>query len=351
MRVLVLSNMYPSARKPHFGIFVHRRVLAYRRLGVEVEVVAVADPRRGALRTAWKYAQLTMKSVAASLAFKPDVIEAHYLVPTGLIAMVVGLAGRTPYVLYAHGSDVDVTLPGARRAVRGAAEVHTNSADTARRIRTRYPDVESVVVIPPGVDTTVFHPAGEEDPSLPPTIVFVGDLVYHKGVDVLLSALRNLKTAGWQCLLAGTGPCRAELISQAAQLELRDQLTWLGEVAPDEVANVFRRGHLAVVPSRRDALGQVAVEALACGIPVVVSQVGGLASIPTAACGAAVPPERPAELAQAIDRWLSSRHDPSVKSAAVERAAEYSLETTTQTAVDRLREVYGGHPGTRTRGH
>jgi glycosyltransferase involved in cell wall biosynthesis len=346
MKVLVVSNMYPSRRHPHYGIFVRRRVIAYEKLGVHVKVVSTGDPRKGFVRVAAKYARLLVDSVAAVLAFKPDVIEAHYLAPTGPIAALAGFLGRAPYVLYAHGSDVDVRMPAKRWAVRRAAEIHTNSTDTAERIKSRYSHRPEVVVVPPGVDTSVFYPVHTADPAQPGTIVFVGDLVHHKGVDVLLSALPMLETAAWRCLVAGDGLARSELEATAVRLQVSDRLTWLGRVAPDHVADVFRQGHVAVVPSRRDALGQVAVEALACGIPVVVSRVGGLPSVPDEDCGEVVPPDRPMELARAIDRWLARRGDRSVRAAALERAAGHSMENIARVAVDRLSLIAAGSRGT-----
>lgn len=339
MKLLVISNMYPSPRKPHFGIFVHRRVLAYQNLGLNVRVVAGRDPRKGRRRVASKYAVLAIRSILAALVFRPDVIEGHYLAPTGVITALAGLAGRAPFILYAHGSDVETELPGTRWAVRRAAEIHTNSIDTVARIRTRFPEIEEAIVIPPGVDTSVFQPMDQVDPDRPSTVVFVGDLVRHKGVDVLLSALPLLEWSSWRCLIAGDGPLRSELEALAARLEISEKVSWMGEVPPDRISELFNQGDVAVVPSRLDAQGQVAIESLACGTPVVVSAVGGLASVPTADCGEAVPSDDPAALATAIERWLFRRGDPSVTRAAVDRAATFSLETTSRQSMDRLRAI------------
>ncbi len=337
MRLLVISNMYPGPRKPHFGVFVARRVKAYEMSGVEVKLVALDDPRKGTFRTVLKYATLTVRSVVAALRLKPDAIEGHYLVPTGFITALAGRAARVPFVLYAHGSDVRVRMPGTAWAVRRAAEIHTNSADTAERIKARFPGVERVMVVPPGVDLDVFKPG--ERPAGPPTVVFVGDLLPHKGVDVLLSALALLEDVEWRCLVAGSGPQEAELVALANRLGIAERVTWLGAVSPGDVVTVFTRGDLAVVPSRQDAFGQVAVEALACGVPVVVSAVGGLASVPSRGCGEAVPPEQPSALGAAIQRWLMRRDDPSVRAAALARAAEFSLEEAAELALRRLQAV------------
>ncbi len=336
MRLLVVSNMYPGPRKPNFGIFVSDRVGAYRRLGADVAVVANSDPRTGRWAIL-KYLSLSLRAVWRAWRFRPHLVEGHYLWPTGAVAAVAAAVARAPYVLYAHGSDVpDGSAPSpVRRVVGRAAEIHTNSADTAARIRRAFGEDTAVRVLPPGVDLTVFEPRGEPDPRL---VGFVGDLVAHKGVDVALRALADMSETV-RLLVVGDGPERASLEGLAGELGVAGRVVWRGAVEHAELPGLFSQMAVVVVPSRRDALGLVAVEALACGRPVVVSAVGGLASLPSPDCGESVPAGDPAALAEAAERWLARAGDPEIARAARRRAETFALDDTATRALTRLEEV------------
>ncbi len=336
MRLLVVSNMYPGPRKPNFGIFVFERVGAYRRLGADVAVVANSDPRTGPWAVL-KYLSLSLRAVWRAWRFRPHLVEGHYLWPTGAIAAAAAAAARAPYVLYAHGSDVpEGSAPSpVRWAVRRAAEIHTNSADTAARIRRAFGEDTPVRVLPPGVDLTLFEPRGEPDPRL---VGYVGDLVAHKGPDVALRALADMPE-DVRLLVVGDGPERPSLERLAAELGLAGRVAWHGAVEHGELPGLLSQMAVVVVPSRRDALGLVAVEALACGRPVVVSAVGGLASVPNPDCGESVPPADPAAFAEAAERWLARAGDPEIVRAARHRAGSFALDDTAARALTRLEEL------------
>lgn len=338
MRVLVVSNMWPGPRKLNYGVFVADRVDAYRRLGVDVAVVANDDPRRGQVRNALKYLRLLVRTVWAAVFHRPDVVEGHYLRPTAFHTRVAAAVSGCPYVLYAHGSDV-VARPSRwlTRVVRGAGEVHTNSEHTAERIRVTFGKV-GVVVSPPGVDLERFHPGDPE----PGRVVFVGDLVSHKGVDVLLEAMSLLD--GPLLSLVGDGPQRPELERQIDELQLGEQVELVGRVGHDHVADHMKRAWVVAVPSRIDAFGQVAAEALACGVPVVVSDVGGLASLPNGGTGTAVESGDASALAAGLRRWLglSAEQRREVGAAARQRAERFEIDTVAAEALARLQLVAAG---------
>ena len=110
MRILIVSQMYPGPTAPDLGPFVAQMENALRERGNEVEL-AVLDTRAGG-----KLRYLTLARRAAT-ALRPDVVWAHFLVPSGLIA---ALAGRAPLVVTAHGRDVRNVgeIPGVAAATR-----------------------------------------------------------------------------------------------------------------------------------------------------------------------------------------------------------------------------------------
>ena len=113
MRILLVSQLYPGPADPDLGVFVRQLELALRGRGHELEL-AVLDRRAGGKR---RYAELGLRARAAARRFRPDVVYAHFLVPSGLAA---ALASRAPLVVTAHGQDVRNVgvLPGVRAATR-----------------------------------------------------------------------------------------------------------------------------------------------------------------------------------------------------------------------------------------
>lgn len=338
MRVLVLSNMLPSPAHPSFGVFVARRIASYRTLGVEVDVAANVDTEKGVVNVASKYLRLLFVGISKGLRRRPEVIEAHYLYPTAIVAAIVGLVVRRPFVLVAHGSDVHLDHRRAverivRWAVGRSSRVIANSPATAATVERRYPGC-TVVVIPPGVVSS----------GLPktlggsPMVGFVGTLAEHKGPDVLLEALAALPPNGG-ARIVGDGPQREMLQRRAAELGIADRVEFLGTVAPDALDGFYRSIDVLAVPSRREGFGLVAAEALASGTPIVVSDVGGLPTIPTDDCGSVVPSEDANALASAISKWLERRGDESVADACRKRAAIFDEVGLARQALELLESV------------
>jgi glycosyltransferase involved in cell wall biosynthesis len=130
----------------------------------------------------------------------------------------------------------------------------------------------------------------------------VGRSSPEKGFDVLLDALRLARDGGMDIVLeiVGEGPDRAALESRCVQLGLVDAVRFVAPLRRAELQERMAEAHAVVVPSRREGLGLVAVEALALGRPVIASRVGGLPEVVTAGTGVLVDPEDPAALARAF---------------------------------------------------
>src|ERR1700712_3811360 len=140
VRILLLTNAYPSAERPSFGIYVARLVAALERAGHEVVLVSSSERGGGRLRALRKYARLGWRARAAARRSRPDVVWGHYLVPTGAIARRAARAGGIPYALTAHGTDVAnaersprIRAP-TRAAVGDACAVFAVSGTLAGRV-------------------------------------------------------------------------------------------------------------------------------------------------------------------------------------------------------------------------
>ena len=308
MRILLVSQMYPGPDAPDLGTFVAQveRELAAR--GHEVEL-AVLDTRAGGKL---RYLTLAQRTLAAS---RPDVVYAHFLVPAGLIAALVG---RAPLVVTAHGRDVRNigAIPGVAAAtrfvVRRAAAVICVSGYLQRELETKLPEARGKVeVVSSGVDREVF--AVTEPPSGPPGFLCIGALDERKNVLRLAEAFGRLGIG--TLTFAGDGPLRS-------RLEGRDRVRLLGRVPHDEIPRLLAESRVLAQPSLVEPLGQALLEAMACGRSVVATRIGGPPEFVSPEAGVLVDPLDIDALARGLEQAAAL---PSPNEAAREATADHDV--------------------------
>jgi glycosyltransferase involved in cell wall biosynthesis len=264
MRILLVSQMYPGPADPDLGVFVRGLEEQLVARGHEIER-AVLD-RRGVGKV--KYLRLARATLAASRRFKPDVVYAHFLVPTGLIG---ALAGGAPLVVTAHGRDVRNVgwLPGIRAATRfvarRAAAIIAVSDYLRRELEMKVPEARGKTeVVDSGVDLERFtvQPA----PEGPPRYLCIGSLIPRKSVLRLASAFERLGEG--TLTYVGDGPLRA-------QLEGRPGIELMGALPYDRIPAQIAAAHVVCQPSLIEPFGQAMLEAMACGRSVVATRIGG----------------------------------------------------------------------------
>ena len=239
--ILVLTRIWPTPARPSLGTFVRDRVAG-------VPGLRVVRPRRDRLPRPILYASLFVDAIRARGRVRG--VEAHVVVPTGLVGLAVARLRRVPLVVYAHGGDVRdwrrrplLVRWALRRVVRGAARVVTNSQVTAALVRQL--GVEPTIA-PPGVDLARFRPTP--------------------------------RPAGRRVLyLGGRNPRKGYRLAKG----LADTLVgpMLRDLDPAEVPDLIAAHDVVLVPSLAEPFGLVAVEAIASGRWVVASAVGGLRDI------------------------------------------------------------------------
>jgi D-inositol-3-phosphate glycosyltransferase len=174
----------------------------------------------------------------------------------------------------------------------------------------------SISVVPCGVDVGLFRPAAASAPlrtGRAPTLLAAGRLVERKGVDTILRALPEIP--GVALTIAG-GPPRPQLRGDpeyrrlaaiASEVNVADRVTFLGRVPHDEMPAVMRGADLVISVPWYEPFGMVPVEAMACGVPVVVSAVGGHTdSVVESVTGTLVPPKQPRLLARRVRELLDA---------------------------------------------
>jgi teichuronic acid biosynthesis glycosyltransferase TuaC len=239
MRLLVITARYPTPDRPAAGSFVRDRLADPTLESVVIAPATYATPAwRRYLRMLWS--ALTHRG-------RFDGVEGHFVLPSGVIALLAARMRRLPLVVYAHGGDVREMAArnrllrwAARVVVRGADAVVTNSHETAALVAELG---ASATVVPPGVDLGRFEPQ-----PLPPErrVLYLGGDVEHKGIGIAR--------------------------------ELADTLVGPGirEVDPGDVPRLMAAHTVVLVPSQAEPFGLVAAEAIASGRWVVARAVGGL---------------------------------------------------------------------------
>ncbi|HEY5058271.1 MAG TPA: glycosyltransferase [Gaiellaceae bacterium] len=278
VRILLVSQMYPGPDDPDLGTFVGQVERALVARGNEVER-AVLDTRAGGKLRYLTLARRTLRARSTH----PDVVYAHFLVPSGLIAV---LGVRAPLVVTAHGRDVRNVgaIPGVaaatRLVVRRAATVVCVSEYLRRELETKVPAARGKTeVVSSGVDLERFHVVAP--PEGPPRYLCLGALVERKNVVRLAEAHTRLGEG--TLTLAGDGPLRAQLAG-------RPGVTLLGRVAHEEIPRLLAESHVLCQPSLIEPLGQSLLEAMACGRSVVATRIGGPPEFVTPEAGMLVDP-------------------------------------------------------------
>ena len=238
-------------------------------------------------------------SAADDLASASDLVDVHFAL-YGFAPVVVGRLRQLPLVVHFHGPWAEEAALAARKRrsamlIRRAIErsvYHRADATIAlseafkRTLVERYGVSPWLVeVVPPGVDLERFTPGNRSkardqfELSEEEWVVCAARrLVPRMGLHVLLQAWALLQSPGI-LLIAGDGPERQSLEQQAARLGVRDSVRFLGQVSDESLVSLYRSADVCVVPSiALEGFGLVVLEALACGTPVVASNVGGLPS-------------------------------------------------------------------------
>ncbi|HSP60994.1 MAG TPA: D-inositol-3-phosphate glycosyltransferase [Ornithinimicrobium sp.] len=261
---------------------------------------------------------------------------------------------------------------GEEQVVAVADALVANTEEEARQLVELYgADPGTVHVVPPGVALETFRPGPQDEARSrvglaqdAVVLLFVGRIQPLKAPDVLLRAaaellrrrpeLRDRLVVAILGGLSGSGLTRPDLIQHVVDEEGLQDVVRLGPpVSREELADWYRAADVVAVPSYNESFGLVAVEALACGTPVVAADVGGL-PVSVGQAGVLVAGHDPARWADALDETLHTLADPAERDAWSRRAVAHASRFSWEATVDRLVEVYAGAvaarrtPGRRT---
>jgi teichuronic acid biosynthesis glycosyltransferase TuaC len=371
LRVLTLATLFPSGARPTLGVFVERQTCALAaREGVEVEVVAPVGlpvwplshhphyaplrdlPRRGTRNglvvhrpiyrvwpglgqtgTARRMADAllpVLREIRARFPF--DLIDAEYFWPDGPAAMDLAAALGVPFSIKARGSDVhfwgaDPAIAGQIVAAgKGAGGLLAVSAALKRDMAALGLPEDKIRVHHTGIDLERFRPVDRAAAKAAlgvegPLLVSVGHLNARKGQEIALAALEKIPSA--TLIFAGDGPERSRLERAAAAKGLAERARFLGVQPHDSLPGLLAAADVMVLPTMSEGLANVWVEALACGTPVVTSDVGGAREVVDRPEAGRLVPREPDAVAEAVNALLA---DPPAQAAVRAAAERFSWE-------------------------
>lgn len=290
--------------------------------GVDVSYVPYANVPHG-LSPEWDGTSLERRiRQAIEPGWRPDVIQAHRLFPTGYATVRLARRLGVPIVVTAHGSDVHAH-PARNRRIASCTRDVIESADRVTAVsdylskgvvrlgKPRAP----VLTIRLGVDTTLFRPhcAGEVRAALGlpgdgPGLVSVSRVTEEKGVLDLVDAFVRLSAelpSAWLALV-GDGPAMPEVRKRVRMNHLDDRVFLPGVLSHSAVSQWLGAADVFVLASHAEGLPNVVLEAMACGLPIVATDAGGTREAVSSECGILIPPGDAGALRHALERLAGS---------------------------------------------
>ncbi len=303
MRILLVTQMWPSPENPDLGSFLVPIRNELEATGHEVRVVAISRRGGGPL----KYARLSARATVTAARWKPDVVFAHFLFPAGAAGAFSSLTSRAPLVVMAHGQDVANlgeirgALPATRAVISRARAVISNSRWLADRLVERVPSAaEKIEIANCGVDLEAFEPQSAREARTRlgwdgegPAFLCLGSLIERKNVVRLADAFERLGRG--RLAFVGDGPLRGAV-------EERPGVRVTGRIPHAEVPAWIAASDVLCQPSLIEPFGQAALEAMSMERSVVVTTVGGPSEFVPPAAGVLVDPLSEDDLVAALDR-------------------------------------------------
>lgn len=218
--------------------------------------------------------------------WKPDVIHAHFAVPTGAVAWMASKATGVPYVLTAHLGDVPGGVPEQTANLfrwihpltvpiwSGAVATTAVSSFVAGLAEKAYGLKPQIILNGMEIPAPPVLQAHE-----PPRLLMVGRMSVQKNPLTAIRALGLLREVPWRCLMIGDGPLLAEVKGEAARLGISERVDFMGWASSGGVSEAMGRSDILLMPSLSEGLPMVAVEAIAHGLAIAGSRIGGLSDV------------------------------------------------------------------------
>jgi len=385
LNVCLLSTVYPKQNDDFNGIYVHRLAKAFVKMGIEVHVVAPHakelkkdEEFDGVFIHRFQYmypassqsltyfpgisenlkkpfnrfqvfpfaVSMTKKLIEVVRKYKIDVINAHWGIPSGFLATSTKKFHRKPVMITLYGAEL---FPLEKRKSKFLRKLITDAlnhaekvvgiSDATCRVAKKFCGRNDIEVLPDGIDTETFNPKlnGEEIKKRYNLknhfLVFSsGRMVERKGFKYLIEAIPYIlkKSSNTKTILGGDGPERLHLENLTKSLKIEENVIFSGFIPNGDFPKYMKACDVFVLPSIVDDRGDtegsatILLEAMACGVPIVGTKVGGIPyAIKDGIGGFLVEEKNPKELAEKI---LMSLEDEALRTSMGKMGSKYVEE-------------------------
>ena len=315
-----------------------------------------------------------VRRFAAEKGIHYDLIHSHYWM-SGMAAEILKHAWHVPVLQMFHTlvlmknqiaqspaeMEGDYRIDGERRVVRMADKIVAATAAEVQQLEKLYKvPADCIVTIPPGVDTARFYPIPKDEaqeainiPCNNRLLLFVGRIEPLKGLPNLICALdlirkSNDPVSNCYCLvvIGGDPDASSETMTEemarvkmlCKELEVDDLVVFLGKKSQETLPYYYSAADVLIMPSYYESFGMVALEAMACGTPVIASQVGGLPFlVKNGETGFVVPGGSPEAL---VDPLMALMTQPELRAKMGKQAANYALNYSWELITQRIAQTY-----------
>ncbi|MBO9699280.1 MAG: glycosyltransferase family 4 protein [Sporocytophaga sp.] len=276
MKILLISNMYPSEEKPYAGIFIKNQ---YERLKTimlndEIHLFYMKRKYTNTLSSILKYANTFIKFIP-NLFKKYDIIHVHFFYPLIILAILYKkLHRKTKIVVTFHGTDITQHVQSRiNKKIYSvfAAQVDIIIAvgrDLAEEIENKL-RVKVNVILSAGIDENTFYK--EEQTNKEFDYLFVGSFISRKGTDILIESIKQITNTNIKYCFVGSG----EFIGELQKLN-KEQVKIYQNLNQQQLRTIYNKSRFFVLPSRNEPFGLVVTESMFCGTPAIVAPNGGL---------------------------------------------------------------------------
>ncbi|OZM56647.1 hypothetical protein CIB95_10505 [Lottiidibacillus patelloidae] len=359
-KVLIVSNMYPSKKYKSFGIFIKNQVEALKSRGFSIDITAIKNAKSGKFNSLVKYVTWFVSSLLTLLfkGKKYDVIHAHYVFPSGLIGLLFKIAFNTKLIVTAHGGDIDkmarkhkVIFHLTKKILHSSDKIIAVGEELKETIVSDF-DIspDKILVLNMGVNRNIFHHTDQQKKRTQlkihvetTSILYVGNIIKQKGIEELITAFEKLvanKNQNFKLYLIGSDKdttFKAHIQQEIDKKELNDHIVFLGVLPQGDIASWMSACDIFVLPSHIEGFGLVALEAMACGIPVVGTNVGGLKYLLDNDSGIIVDAKNHVSLYEGIKKLVENEQ---LKKTIIDNGYKKAMENDQENIINELESLY-----------